>query len=136
MIVAADGGGGLRHCDCLAVEHSWAKSNGWKMNKIDTLIHRRADERRRTAQFCVSRIIESARGRGIDISVVGSLAKDLFRVHSDIDLLVHGRTDPARRAMIEHLVADHLRGMDIPYDLIFASDISPERAQEFLNDCV
>lgn len=106
------------------------------MYKIDTLIRRRADERRRTAQSCVSRILQSANGRGVDISVVGSLAKDRFRVHSDIDLLVHGRTDPARRAMIEHLVADHLRGTDIPYDLIFASDISSERVQELLNDCV
>lgn len=107
-----------------------------KMNKIDTLIRRRADERRRAAQACVSRILQSAKGRGVDISVVGSLAKGRFRVHSDIDLLVHGRTDPARRAAVEQLVADHLRGTNIPYDLIFASDISPERVQELLNDCV
>jgi predicted nucleotidyltransferase len=106
------------------------------MNKIDTLIRRRADDRRRTAQACVSRILRNAKDRGVDISVVGSLAKDRFRVHSDIDLLIHGRTDPARRAMIERLVADHLRGTDIPYDLIFASDISRERVQELLNDSV
>jgi len=38
--------------------------------------------------------------------------------------------------MIERLVADHLRGTGLPYDLIFASDISPERVQELLNDGV
>lgn len=106
------------------------------MNKIDTLIRRRADERRKVAQNVVTRILRNAKGRGVDISVVGSLAKNRFRVHSDIDLLVHGRTDPARRAMVERLVADHLRGTDIPYDLIFASDISAERVQELLNDSV
>ncbi|MER8955456.1 nucleotidyltransferase domain-containing protein [Mesorhizobium sp. M0833] len=106
------------------------------MNKIDTLIHRRADDRRKTAQACVSRILGNAKARGVDISVVGSLAKNRFRVHSDVDLLVHGRTDPARRAMVERLVADQLRGTNIPYDLIFASDVSSERVQELLNDSV
>jgi hypothetical protein len=38
--------------------------------------------------------------------------------------------------MVERLVADQLRGTNIPYDLIFASDISSERVQELLNDCV
>ena len=106
------------------------------MNKLDVLIRRRADERRKTAQDCASRILRDAHGRGVEISVVGSLAKNRFRVHSDVDLLVHGNTDPARRAMIERLVADHLRGAGIPYDLIFASDISPERVQELLHDSV
>jgi len=106
------------------------------MRKIDTVIRRRADERRKAAQACVSRILRNARDRGVEISVVGSLAKDRFRDHSDIDLLVHGRTDPARRAMIERLVADQLRGTDIPYDLVFASDISPERVQELLDGSV
>ncbi|MER8960454.1 MULTISPECIES: nucleotidyltransferase domain-containing protein [unclassified Mesorhizobium] len=106
------------------------------MNKINTLIHRRADDRRKTARACVSRILRNAKARGVDISVVGSLAKNRFRVHSDVDLLVHGRTDPARRAMVERLVADQLRGTNIPCDLIFASDVSSERVQELLNDSV
>jgi predicted nucleotidyltransferase len=106
------------------------------MNKIDALIRRRADGRRKTAQACVSRILGNAKDHGVDISVVGSLAKDRFRVHSDVDLLVHGSTDPERRAVVERLVADHFRGTDIPYDLIFASDISSERVQELLDDSV
>src|SRR5262249_1764819 len=106
------------------------------MKKIDVLIRRRADERQNTAQARVSRILRDARGRGVEISVVGSLAKNCFRIHSDVDLLVHGSTDPARRAMVERLVADHLRGTDIPYDLIFASDISHERVQELLDGSV
>lgn len=104
------------------------------MRKIDALIRRRADRRREIAQACVSRVLADASERGIEISVVGSLAGDRFRAHSDVDLLVHGATDPARRILIERLVADHFRGSDIPYDLIFASDISSERVQELLDD--
>lgn len=106
------------------------------MNKLDALIRRRSYERQNTAQACVSRILGEAEGCGVAISVVGSLATKRFRVHSDVDLLVHGSTDPSRRAMIERLVANHLRGTNIPYDLIFASDISPERVKELLDDSV
>lgn len=112
------------------------RATGEKMNKIDTLIHRRANDRRKTAQACVARILRNAKARGVDISVVGSLARSSFRVHSDVDLLIHGTTDPVRRAMVERLVADQLRGTNIPYDLIFASDIPAERVRELLNDCV
>jgi predicted nucleotidyltransferase len=104
------------------------------MKKLDMLICRRADERRRTARERVAHILRDAQIRGVEISVVGSLARDRFQLHSDIDLLVHGTIDPARRAMVERLIADHLRGTDIPYDLIFACDIPHERAQELLHD--
>lgn len=106
------------------------------MNKLDRLISQRAEERRRTAWSCVSRILRDAKNCSVDISVVGSLAKNRFRVHSDIDLLVHGKTDPAQRSKIEQLVAAHLRNTGIPYDVIYASDIAPERAQELMRDCV
>lgn len=106
------------------------------MNKLDTLITQRADKRYKTAQASVSRILADAEGCAVDISVVGSLAKKRFRIHSDVDLLVHGSTPPSRRAMIERMVANHMRGTDIPYDLIFACDISPERVQELLDDSV
>lgn len=106
------------------------------MNRIDKLLRRRADERRKAAQARVGRVLEEAKTRGVEIAVVGSLAKDRFRVHSDVDLLVHGHTDPARRAMIERLVAHHFRGADIPYDLIFASDLSASRVRELLHDSV
>ena len=110
--------------------------DGCRMNRIDALIRKRVDERRNIAQRCVSRLVRDAEGRGVEISVFGSLAKGRFHLHSDIDLLVHGRTDPARRAMVERLVADHLRGAGIPYDLIFASDIPAGRVQELLHDGV
>lgn len=106
------------------------------MMKIDALIGRRTEERRKTATACADRILRDAGDLGVRISLVGSLAHDRFRIHSDIDLLVHGPVDPARRATVERLVADALRGTGIPYDLIFEADIGPERVRELLHDDV
>lgn len=106
------------------------------MMKIDALIGRRAEERRKTATARSGRILRAAEDRGIRISRVGSLTHDRFRIHSDIDLPVHGPVDPARRATVERLVADALRGTGIPYDLVFEADIGPERTKELLHDHV
>lgn len=104
------------------------------MNRLDQLIGRRTERRRRAAEACVLQLLRSARELDVEISIVGSLASGAFGVHSDIDLLVHGDTGPGRRAAVERLVAHHLRDAGIPYDLIFASDISAERVQELLHD--
>lgn len=106
------------------------------MRKIDALINDRTDRRRALALACVERVLDAAADHGIDISVVGSLARDRFRLHSDVDLLVHGDTDPARRMLVERLVADQFRDTHIPYDLIFASDLKPDRVREILHDAV
>ena len=106
------------------------------MSKLDSLIRKRADERRQRARACALSVMNDAKERGIDISLVGSLAKGRFRVHSDVDLLVLGQMNPARRAEVERLVADRFRESRIPYDLIFAADIGPERLEELLDDIV
>ncbi|MEF2553498.1 nucleotidyltransferase domain-containing protein [Aurantimonas sp. A2-1-M11] len=112
------------------------REGGSTMNRMDDLLRRRTDERRKVATARARQVVESAKGQGIEISIVGSLARDRFRVHSDVDLLVHGDTDPKRRVMIERLVADRFRRTDLPYDLIFASDLSSERVRELLDDCL
>ena len=106
------------------------------MNRMDALIHRRASARKSAAQACAARIVEDAKRHDVDITVIGSLAKGSFGVHSDVDLLVLGTTNPGRRAMVERLVANHMRGGDIPYDLIFESDISAERLRELIHESV
>ena len=109
------------------------RGSGAGMNKLDRLIHQRAKARRKTVQASVSRIVRDAGANGIQVSVVGSLASGRFGAHSDVDLLVHGDTDSRRRALIERLVADHLRDTGVPYDLIFASDISATELRELLH---
>ncbi len=106
------------------------------MRKIDALIAERTERRLECARSRVARILEESSRRGIEISVVGSLARDRFRLHSDVDLLVHGETDPERRMTVERLVADQFRDVDIPYDLLFASDMTADRLRDILDDAV
>ncbi len=106
------------------------------MRKIDALIAERTERRLELARTRVERILQEASRRGIEISVVGSLARDRFRLHSDVDLVVHGDTDPERRMTVERLVADQFRDTDIPYDLIFASDMTADRLRDLLDDAV
>jgi predicted nucleotidyltransferase len=106
------------------------------MNRLDALIRKRATDRVRSAKERIGRILRDAEDRGVRMTIVGSLAKNAFQLHSDIDLLVHGSVAPRRRAMVERLVAEHMRDAAIPYDLIFEADLSPERVEELLHDVV
>nr|WP_250809943.1 nucleotidyltransferase domain-containing protein [Neorhizobium tomejilense] len=106
------------------------------MNRMEALIERRTETRYKTASVRAERILEDARKHGVEMRTIGSLAKRSFHLHSDVDLLVSGPVDPARRLFIERLVADHMRGTDIPYDLIFAADMTADRVQELLDGCV
>ena len=106
------------------------------MNKMNALTEQRVAKRLLSAKEDANRIVEEAQQRGIDISIVGSLAAGTFKSHSDIDLLVHGDAAPHRRAMVERLVACRLRGRDIPYDLIFEADLTEERLKEMLHAIV
>ncbi|MEC9462567.1 MAG: nucleotidyltransferase domain-containing protein [Pseudomonadota bacterium] len=106
------------------------------MNHMQRLNAERLEPRRALAQRLVNEIVLDAATHDLEITPVGSLARGEFRLHSDVDLLVRGRLDPARRLRAEQLVASHLRGADIDYDLIFETDLDPARVEEFLHDAV
>jgi predicted nucleotidyltransferase len=107
-----------------------------RMNRMDSLTAKRRETRHGLASAAVARILHEAGSDGIDITLIGSLARGDFRSHSDVDLLVRGRVNPKRRLLAERLVADAMRGSDIPYDLIFEDDLTEDRLQELLNDIV
>ncbi len=102
------------------------------MNRMHALTARRRDARHARAAAAVRHILDKARTMGIEIKVVGSLARGDFRLHSDIDLLVCGPADRERRGIVERLVAENLRSAEIPYDLIFEDDLAEDRVREFL----
>lgn len=106
------------------------------MNRMQRLIAERLEPRRALAQRLVNEIVLDAATHDLEITPVGSLARGEFRLHSDLDLLVRGRLDPVRRLRAEQLVASHLRGADIDYDLIFETDLDPARVEELLHDAV
>lgn len=107
-----------------------------EMNKLSALAKQRTARRLRQADDYAHRIIEDAKSVGLQMTVVGSLAKNSFKAHSDIDLLVRGADAPHRRATAERLVAKHLRGTDLPYDLIFEADLTEDRLKEMLHHIV
>ena len=107
-----------------------------RMNRMDSLTAKRRETRHELASAAVARILHEASTAGIDITLVGSLARGDFRPHSDIDLLVRGPVTPKRRLLAERLVADATRGSKIPYDLIFEDDLTEDRLQEILHDVV
>jgi len=106
------------------------------MNRMQALVSGRLKTRHEVASGCVARVLSAAGDQGIEITLVGSVARNDFQLHSDIDLLVRGPIDPRRRLLVERLVANEMRGADIPYDLIFEADMTEDRVRELLNDCV
>lgn len=77
--------------------------------------------------------MDGAARHGLRVSLIGSLARADFQLHSDVDFFVHGSTDPQTRVTVERLVARAFHCADIPYDIVYASDLTPARAREFLD---
>jgi predicted nucleotidyltransferase len=105
-----------------------------RMSRMDSLMSKRRERRSELASAAVARILRDAANEGIDITLIGSLARGDFRLHSDVDLLVRGPVNRKQRVMAERLVADAMRGSDIPYDLFFEDDLTEEDLKGILND--
>lgn len=98
-------------------------------SRFERIVAARTADRHRTARDLAARIVSDLEAQGREVAVIGSLASGRFRLHSDIDLLVRSPVDPAGRAAVERAVAAVMRGTGIPYDLIFACDLTePQRA--------
>jgi predicted nucleotidyltransferase len=106
------------------------------VSRIDSVIGERTDRRRATAVARVDPLLHDLHLDGVDIVVIGSLARREFKSHSDVDFLVRGGLDTQARAKVERAVAAAMRGSGISYDLIYAADLTPERLKEFERDLV
>ncbi|HXY58180.1 MAG TPA: nucleotidyltransferase domain-containing protein [Methylocystis sp.] len=104
--------------------------------RLDRIIEERTARRLEEAQRRTATIMAALAAEGVDAAVIGSLAKGTFRAHSDIDILVRSPVDPALRLKVERIAANALRDAGIPYDLIYASDLTPAQLEEFENDLV
>ncbi len=102
------------------------------MNRLAAVNRQRTEQRRQLALDLARRVTDAAARQGIGIDLIGSLTHGDFGLHSDVDLFVHGDTDPSRRVQVERLVATAFRGAEIPYDIVYASDLTAARTQEFL----
>jgi predicted nucleotidyltransferase len=106
------------------------------VSRLDSIIGERTERRLATAVARVDPLIRNLHLDGIDILVIGSLARRQFKSHSDVDFLVRGDADASGRAKVERAVAASMRGSGISYDLIYAADLTPERLKEFERDLV
>lgn len=103
-------------------------------SRIDDIIGERTARRQEAALDHVVPLLLSLRSDGFDVVVIGSLARGEFRSHSDVDFLVRGKLDASRRAALERAVAAGMRGAGVPYDLVYAADVAPDRLKEFERD--
>ena len=103
---------------------------------MEDVVRKRTARRRQIAVTSVAHLTDQLRRDGVDVVVVGSLATGKFRAHSDVDLLVRSDVDRSLRARIERIVAQSMRGTGIPYDLIFAVDLTADRLKELERDLV
>lgn len=106
------------------------------MTRLTEIIAARTQERRHRAERCATRILDRLGALDLDAAVIGSLVTGRFGLHSDIDILVRSPVDPAGRAAVERTVAGILRGSGIPYDLVFACDLTPAQREAFEHDLV
>ena len=106
------------------------------VSRIDSLIGERTDRRRATAIARLSPLLRDLRSAGFDLVVIGSLARREFKSHSDVDFLVRGPLNTSGRSKVERAVASAMRGSGIAYDMIYATDLTPERLKEFERDLV
>src|SRR4051794_27388327 len=98
---------------------------------IDSLIGKRTERRLATAVARVDPLLHKLRSEGFDLVVIGSLARQEFKSHSDGDFLVRGSLDTHGRAKVERAVTAAMRNSNISYDLVYAADLTTERLKEF-----
>ena len=81
------------------------------VSRIDSVIGERTERRRATAVARVDPLLRDLHLDGIDIVVIGSLARQEFKSHSDVDFLVRGGLDTQARAKVERAVAAAMHGV-------------------------
>ena len=89
-------------------------------SRLRALMRERAQARRKAALAAAARVLDELASAGVAAVVAGSLAKGPFLAHSDVDFVVVGQPDRARRRRAEEIVARNMAAAGLPYDLVFA----------------
>jgi predicted nucleotidyltransferase len=101
------------------------------MTRLEALLRRSTDQRRRHAVAAARRAMERLSDLGVEVRVIGSLAAGGFKAHSDVDLLVV-RCPPELRYAIEGVVEDEMGGL--PFDVVYLDEISPPDRMALLEE--
>jgi hypothetical protein len=100
-------------------------------NALEHLSARRAAERRAEALPRAIKALEELGARGVDAGVVGSLARDQLKDHSEVDFVI---LDDRGTFYDELMAAIERRMRPIPIDMILLRWIAPEDRATFLKD--
>jgi len=91
-------------------------------SRLEKLLHQRALDRFQAAANAARRALAELRSRGVQVRVIGSLARGTFKQSSDIDFLIEDSASLAD-AEIERAIRDRLQ--DLPFDVLYLDRLTP-----------
>lgn len=92
-----------------------------------------SSERRDRAVELAKRTATALRELGVEVKIIGSLAKGSFGEHSDIDFVVMFCPEELKYR-IEGLVEDCLMGFK--FDVVYFDEIPPHRLERFMEGAI
>ena len=95
----------------------------------ETLVGRLA-ARKELALACAARALELLSSHGVEVGLVGSLARGDFKLHSDVDFLVKRLPREEMRYRLDILVEPEMEGL--PFQFIYLDEVKSELARELL----
>ncbi|MYA89010.1 MAG: nucleotidyltransferase domain-containing protein [Boseongicola sp. SB0662_bin_57] len=96
------------------------------MTHWEDIIAKRTEERHRRALAAWGWLEAEMLSLNVKPTLFGSLAKERFMAHSDIDVTVDLNGNAAARVLVEQAVARACRRWSVPVDLLFEDDLSDE----------
>ena len=90
----------------------------------------RLSARKQLALASAARALEVLRRLGVEVGLVGSLARGDFKLHSDVDFLVKLLPDEEMRYRLDLVVEPEMEGL--PFQFIYLDEVKSELARELL----
>jgi predicted nucleotidyltransferase len=100
-------------------------------SKLEAIFAHRDAERRAEALPRAIAALEALREQGVDAGVIGSLARDRMRAHSDVDFVILDR-GPLRFNDVLRIVDEKVS--PVPWDVIFLDRVEPEIRASFTRE--
>ena len=100
-------------------------------SRMGALVAKRVEARRKAIAALGPAAVDHLRRLGLDATLIGSAASGRVHEHSDVDILVRGVVTARDRLSAERALRDILSELTIPYDLLFACDLTADQALEF-----
>ena len=91
-----------------------------RTSALDRILDQRAAKLLETVNPQVGRTLNELTRSGVDVEIVGSMARGDFKNHSDVDFLVSDKGEFSETDVF-NIISDHMHGA--PFDVIFAETL-------------